>query len=79
MYIKEIDLAGRKLTIETGRMAKQASGSVVMQYGETVVLVTATSSVGDEVDRGFFPLPSSWHHCSHKTALRSYKQPEGSL
>ena len=56
MIKKSIELSGRTLTIETGRIAKQASGSVLVTYGETVVLVASTSSKGTEDDRGFFPL-----------------------
>ena len=36
-----LELGGRTLTIETGRLAKQASGACLVTYGETVVLVTA--------------------------------------
>ena len=54
--IKEINFAGRKLTLETGYLAKQASGSCIVRYGETMLLVAATSSKGEEEDRGFFPL-----------------------
>lgn len=53
---KEIDFGGRKLVLETGHLAKQASGSCVVRYGETMMLVAATSSKGVEEDRGFFPL-----------------------
>ncbi len=57
MKIKESkNIGGRDLTIETGLLAKQASGSILITYGETVALVTATSSKGQEEDRGFFPL-----------------------
>ena len=43
-YLKEsIKLGGKELTIETGKVAKQADGSVVVSYGETMVLVTAVS------------------------------------
>jgi len=41
---KSIEIAGKTLTMETGRMAKQANGSVFITYGETSVLVTATAS-----------------------------------
>jgi len=57
MYKKvELELGGRTLTVETGKMAKQANGSVVVTYGETVVLVTAVASreARDKVD--FLPL-----------------------
>lgn len=56
MQIYDLELQGRKLTLETGRLAKQASGAVLMRYGDTVVLVTAT--VSDEPREGidFFPM-----------------------
>ena len=38
----QMDLAGRMLTIETGELAKQAGGAVMVGYGDTRVLVTAT-------------------------------------
>jgi len=51
----EKDFAGRKLIVETGRMAKQAAGSALVQYGETVVLAAIT--VSDKVSTlPFFPL-----------------------
>jgi len=53
--IVEEMIAGRKLTIETGRMAKQAHGAVYVQYGDSAVLVAACSEPSDR-DRGFFPL-----------------------
>lgn len=39
-----IDLAGRQLTVETGQLAKQANGAVLVRYGDTAVLSTATAS-----------------------------------
>ncbi|MCL5676945.1 MAG: hypothetical protein M1602_03615, partial [Firmicutes bacterium] len=38
-----MELAGRTLTLETGRLAKQAGGSVLVRYGETTVLVAAVT------------------------------------
>ncbi len=52
---KEIDIAGRKFSIEFGRMAGQASGAVLARYGDTVVLVTATRQALRE-DLDFLPL-----------------------
>jgi len=52
----ETEFAGRTLTLETGRMAKQANGSVLVQYGGTVVLVTATASKTRREGIDFFPL-----------------------
>ncbi len=55
--IKEtIEFAGRKLTLETGRMAKQAGGSVLLTYGKTTILVTATASKEVQEGQDFFPL-----------------------
>jgi len=47
---------GRELTVETGRMARQANGSVLVTYGETVVLVTACASKSAREGIDFFPL-----------------------
>lgn len=53
--IVEEMIAGKKLIIETGRMAKQAHGSVYIQYGDSAVLVAACSEPATR-DLGFFPL-----------------------
>ncbi|MBN2364817.1 MAG: polyribonucleotide nucleotidyltransferase [Calditrichaeota bacterium] len=53
---KEKEIGGRTLSIETGRLAKQASGSALMRYGDTMVLVTATASKEAREDIDFFPL-----------------------
>src|ERR1700687_4938661 len=52
----EIDLDGQKITLETGKIAKQAHGSVVVRSGESVVLVTACSNEDPKPGAGFFPL-----------------------
>jgi len=52
----EIDLGGRRITLETGRMAKQANGAVVVRSGDSVVLVTACMSEEPKPNAGFFPL-----------------------
>ncbi len=73
MIKKEIMFGGRPLSIETGRMAKQANGSVFIQYGETAVLVTATAILDTEVAQDFFPL-----QCEYKEkAYASGKFPGG--
>ncbi|MCW5891886.1 MAG: polyribonucleotide nucleotidyltransferase [bacterium] len=56
MHKVEADFHGRRLSIETGRLAKQAGGSALVQYGETVVLVTATASQSAREGIDFFPL-----------------------
>ncbi|HXG34707.1 MAG TPA: polyribonucleotide nucleotidyltransferase [Bryobacteraceae bacterium] len=52
----EIDLAGRKITIETGKVAKQAAGAVLVRSGDSVVLVTACSSKEPKPGASFLPL-----------------------
>ena len=51
-----MELAGRTLTVEVGRVAKQASGAAFMHYGDTVVLSTATASDKPREGIDFFPL-----------------------
>ncbi|OGQ96822.1 MAG: polyribonucleotide nucleotidyltransferase [Deltaproteobacteria bacterium RIFOXYD12_FULL_57_12] len=52
----EAEIGGRMLTIESGRLAKQANGSVLVTYGDTMVLVTATAAKTPKPDAGFLPL-----------------------
>jgi polyribonucleotide nucleotidyltransferase len=51
-----MELAGRTLTVEVGRVAAQANGAVLMHYGDTVVLSTATASEKPREGIDFFPL-----------------------
>ena len=51
-----MDLAGRKLTLETGKMAGLANASVLVRYGETVVIVNVTASKEPREGIDFFPL-----------------------
>ena len=51
-----IDWAGRKLTLETGRIARQADGAVLATYGETILLATVVSAKEPKVGIDFFPL-----------------------
>jgi len=53
---KEMTWAGKKLTLETGRMARQADGAVVVTYGETTVLCTAVAAKSAKEGQDFFPL-----------------------
>ena len=51
-----IELAGRTMTAEIGRVAEQANGAVMMRYGDTMVLVTATASAKPRSGIDYFPL-----------------------
>ncbi|MBI5191616.1 MAG: polyribonucleotide nucleotidyltransferase [Nitrospirae bacterium] len=52
----ELELRGRKLTLETGKIARQASGAVVATYGDTIVLATAVATKVEKPGQDFFPL-----------------------
>ena len=54
--IFEMQLGGRTLTVETGKLAQMANGACTLRYGDTVVLVTATNSAKPKEGIDFFPL-----------------------
>lgn len=56
MDVFELELAGRKLSVETGRIAQLADAAVLVRYGDTVVLVTACASAEPKQGIDFFPL-----------------------
>ena len=56
IHREELDWAGRKLVLETGRVARQADGAVVATYGETTVLATVVSAKSAKAGTDFFPL-----------------------
>ena len=56
IYRKEIDWGGRKLTLETGKVARQADGAIIATLGETSVLCTAVAAKSAKPGQDFFPL-----------------------
>ncbi|PNE11799.1 MAG: polyribonucleotide nucleotidyltransferase [Beijerinckiaceae bacterium] len=56
IHREELDWAGRKLVLETGKIARQADGAVVATYGETTVLATVVSAKAAKPGGDFFPL-----------------------
>ncbi|TCK30097.1 polyribonucleotide nucleotidyltransferase [Ancylobacter aquaticus] len=56
IHREELDWGGRTLTLETGRMARQADGAVLATYGDTTVLATAVSAKSAKPGQDFFPL-----------------------
>ncbi len=56
IYTKEVEIGGKILSIETGRYARQAAGSVMVRYGDTMVLVAAVASPKAMEGIDFFPL-----------------------
>jgi polyribonucleotide nucleotidyltransferase len=56
MITKEVEIGGKKLSIETGRYAKQSNGAVMVSYGDTMVLVTAVASKKPNTTLDYFPM-----------------------
>ncbi len=56
IYREEVEWGGRTLTLETGRVARQADGAVLAQYGETSVLATVVAARDADPGKDFFPL-----------------------
>src|SRR5512146_3008601 len=65
VHVLTTEINGRTLSVETGRVDKQASGAVLVQYGETIVLVTVVSS--NEIREGvdFLPLTVDYQEMSY--------------
>ena len=61
----EVDLDGKKLTIETGKVAKQASGSVLVRMGDSVVLVSACAAPNPKPNQSFFPLTCDYREYTY--------------
>jgi len=55
-FRKELDWGGRKLVLETGKMARQADGAVLVSYGDTIILCTAVGAKSAKPGQDFFPL-----------------------
>jgi len=61
----QVDFGGRTLSIETGRVAKQAHGAALVQYGETVVLVTAVTANKKREGIDFVPLTVNYQEMTY--------------
>ena len=65
-YLNEsIKLGDKELTVETGKVAKQADGSVVIRYGDTMILVTAVSARTAREGLDFFPLTVEYRESTY--------------
>src|ERR1700722_18968831 len=62
---KSIEWGGRKLTLETGRIARQADGAVLATYGETVVLATVVAEKAPQPGLDFFPLTVNYQETTY--------------
>ena len=64
---KEMDWGGRKLVLETGKIARQATGAVIATYGETVVQATVVAAKEAKADQDFFPLTVNYQEKYYAT------------
>ena len=64
---KEMDWGGRKLVLETGKIARQATGAVVAKYGETEVIATVVAAKEAKPDQDFFPLTVNYQEKYYAT------------
>ena len=64
---QEIDWGGRKLTLETGKIARQATGAVIATYGQTVVVATVVAAKEAKADQDFFPLTVNYQEKYYAT------------
>lgn len=64
---QEMDWGGRKLVLETGKIARQATGAVVASYGDTVVVATVVAAKEAKADQDFFPLTVNYQEKYYAT------------
>ena len=64
---KEMEWGGRKLVLETGKIARQATGAVMATYGETMVLATVVGAKEAKPDQDFFPLTVNYQEKFYAT------------
>lgn len=64
---KEMEWSGRKLVLETGKIARQATGAVVAKYGETEVIATVVAAKEAKPDQDFFPLTVNYQEKYYAT------------
>ena len=75
MYKKfEMELAGRTLRVDVDRVAKQANGAVLMHYGDTTVLCTATASEKPRDGIDFFPLSVEYNERLYAVLINRHNQ-----
>ena len=65
LHTVEVDLNGLKITLETGKIAKQANGAVIVRSGDSVVLVSACTSEEPKVGASFFPLTCDYREYTY--------------
>ena len=76
---KELDWGGRKLVLETGKIARQANGAVIVSYGETKVIATVCAAKEAKADQDFFPLTVNYQEKYYATGklLGGFMKREG--
>ena len=73
VYKKEIEVAGKKISLETGKVARQADGAVIATCGETVVLATVVGAKKVNPDVDYFPLSVNYQEKYYAAVNRRKK------
>ena len=66
VYRKELEWGGRPLVMETGKIARQSDGAIMVTYGDTVVLATAVAQKAPKPGVDFFPLTVNYQEKTYK-------------
>ena len=72
--IVSMDVGGRTLSLETGRIARQADGAVFLRYGDSVILVTAVWNPKADPSRGYLPLSREEASLFFRLVVRRYEK-----
>ena len=73
---KEINWSGKKLSIETGKIARQAGGAVRLKSGHTVILATAVAAQKSNPETDFFPLTFNYQEKYLGVTLKEKQDPQ---
>ena len=73
-----VEIGGRTLTLETGKIAKQANGAITARYGDTIVLTTACMS-SQANDRDFLPLTVDYREIPPEKSPAAFSSEKGAL
>ena len=75
VYKKEIEVAGKKISLETGKIARQADGAIIASSGETVILATVVGAKKVNPDMDYFPWSGNYQEkYYHKKWLWNFYQ-----
>ena len=75
VFKKEIEIAGKKISLETGKIARQADGAIIAKCGETVVMATVVGAKKVNPDVDYFPLSVNYQEKYYACLLYTSPSP----